>query len=427
MTRDPVNTTLSEYQMHLLSQIFRIIVKEITSDDDKDKLAPGELGINYKEGTFYIRNPHNGRLFSPNSLEYLKQILTKFDPGTNVLNADRVNGITVYTRLSQLDQLDLSFTPDSVIRQMKAPAFFCGPIEYENFETLGWPTAFGMCMAFKGDEEHAVIKFFDTDAYITYEGKYNRHKHLFEGWGLDGASAGDIYAETVGGGDSTSIFVDGEIKDLMVMTVRVTEDLNPGATISVNSMDPMPIVTKEGEPIPHSITENNIIMLIYDEPDSSWVLLESTESAVTSVVSILSERVETFYKSTEIRFETMTNYISEIQKECNQKLVKLEETLREEYEMKLKELDTSIANRPGKIDALVVNYTVASDDVTSIATIEGFDGSVDKLVVNYGQTMLRVGIDYVVVENGIHLINDFTLASGDVIQFIVLKQIKQSE
>jgi len=209
MTRDPVNTTLSEYQMHLLSQIFRIIVKEITSDDDKDKLAPGELGINYKEGTFYIRNPHNGRLFSPNSLEYLKQILTKFDPGTNVLNADRVNGITVYTRLSQLDQLDLSFTPDSVIRQMKAPAFFCGPIEYENFETLGWPTAFGMCMAFKGDEEHAVIKFFDTDAYITYEGKYNRHKHLFEGWGLDGASAGDIYAETVGGGDSTSIFVDG--------------------------------------------------------------------------------------------------------------------------------------------------------------------------------------------------------------------------
>jgi len=427
MTRDPVNTTLSEYQMHLLSQIFRIIVKEITSDDDKDKLAPGELGINYKEGTFYIRNPHNGRLFSPNSLEYLKQILTKFDPGTNVLNADRVNGITVYTRLSQLDQLDLSFTPDSVIRQMKAPAFFCGPIEYENFETLGWPTAFGMCMAFKGDEEHAVIKFFDTDAYITYEGKYNRHKHLFEGWGLDGASAGDIYAETVGGGDSTSIFVDGEIKDLMVMTVRVTEDLNPGATISVNSMDPMPIVTKEGEPIPHSITENNIIMLIYDEPDSSWVLLESTESAVTSVVSILSERVETFYKSTEIRFEAMTNYISEIQKECNQKLVKLEETLREEYEMKLKELDTSIANRPGKIDALVVNYTVASDDVTSIATIEGFDGSVDKLVVNYGQTMLRVGIDYIAVENGIHLINDFTLASGDVIQFIVLKQIKQSE
>lgn len=427
MNRDPTNIVLTEWQMVLLSKIFRIILKEITCEEDKDKLAPGELGVNYKEGTLYIRNPHNGRLFSPNSLEYIKQILTKFDPGTNILNADRINGITVYTKLSQLDQLGVGFTPDSVIRQMKAPAFFCGPIEYDNYEALGWPRAYGMCMVFKGDEDHAMIKFFDTDAYITYEGKYNRHKHLFEGWGLDGASAGDIYTETVGGGDSASIFIDSEIKDLMVVTVRVTADLNPGALISVNSMDPIPIVNKSGEPILHQITENNIIMLIYNEPDSSWVLLESTESAITSVVSILSDRVETFYKSTELRFESMNRYIDQVKTEYEAKLKSLENKLREECATGIKNLDTAIANRPGKIEAVVVNYTAASDDIISIATIEGFDGSVDKLVVNYGQTLLRLGIDYDIVENGIHLTNGFTLSMGDVIQFIVLKQTKQSE
>ena len=51
---------ITEEQMKLLAGIFRIIVKEIRSDEDKEKLAPGELGISYIEGTLYIRNPHTG-------------------------------------------------------------------------------------------------------------------------------------------------------------------------------------------------------------------------------------------------------------------------------------------------------------------------------------------------------------------------------
>lgn len=54
MRRDPTHATLTEFQQQLLAEIFRVIVKEITCDEDKEKLAPGEMGINYKEGTFYI-------------------------------------------------------------------------------------------------------------------------------------------------------------------------------------------------------------------------------------------------------------------------------------------------------------------------------------------------------------------------------------
>ena len=65
---------LTPFQMELLSNIFRVMIKEIVTDEDKEKLAPGEMGINYKEGSFYIRNPHTGELFTPNSLSHLNQM-----------------------------------------------------------------------------------------------------------------------------------------------------------------------------------------------------------------------------------------------------------------------------------------------------------------------------------------------------------------
>ena len=80
---------LTPFQMELLSNIFRVMIKEIVTDEDKEKLAPGEMGINYKEGSFYIRNPHTGELFTPNSLSHLNQILSKYEDTTNLLNADR--------------------------------------------------------------------------------------------------------------------------------------------------------------------------------------------------------------------------------------------------------------------------------------------------------------------------------------------------
>ena len=60
MRRDPSNVTISEEQYKWLSMIFRFMPKEINSSEDREKLAPGELGINYKRGEIWVRNPHTG-------------------------------------------------------------------------------------------------------------------------------------------------------------------------------------------------------------------------------------------------------------------------------------------------------------------------------------------------------------------------------
>lgn len=424
MRRDPVHATLTEFQQQLLAEIFRVIVKEITCDEDKEKLAPGEMGINYKEGTFYIRNPHNGKLFSPNSLEHVKQILMKYTPGTNILNADRINGISFYTRLSELDQLGVNFTPDSVIRQMHAPAVFFGPIEYENYEVLQWPGPHGMCLAYKVSEEHAIIRFYDSDSYIAYEGRYNYRRHMFEGWALSGANGDGVYAETKGGGDTTSVYVNTDINDLFVLTLRITETLNPLASISVNGHDPEPIFEQSGEQLSYQIMENNIIMLIYDKPQGRWILLDSTDSPIAVTMSLVVARMNAFqYQILTQMGQMEANFnaqIAQIRTTYDEKIRQLEESTKAHFDR----IDEILANRPGKIDAIVSVYTATSDGITQIVEIEGFDGTVDKLVVNYGQTLLRVDLDYVVVGNGIQFMNDVSINTGEVVQFIVLKQDK---
>ena len=47
----------------------------------------------------------------------------------------------------------------------------------------------------------------------------------------------------------------------------------------------------------------------------------------------------------------------------------------------------------------------------------------DKLVVNYNQTILRVGVDYIITDTGVDFTDNITLMAGDEVQFVVLKQI----
>ena len=438
--KNTTNNTLTEWQMQLLASIFRLTVKEIVCDEDKEKLAPGEIGINYVNGTFYVRNPHNGKLFTPNSLEHIKLILSKFDPTNNILNADIISGIRVYNNLNQLEYLGVDFTPDSVIRQMISPSIFIGPIEYTNNIALGWPSNYGMLLVYKGDDEHTIIKYFDTNSYVSYDGKYNRHIHLFEGWGLSGNNISNTFVETVGGGDSTSAFFEGLLDDLSVITVRISETLNPGATIDINNIGPLQIVDVNGEPISYHIEANNIIMLIYDKNESRWILLKSTDTAILTLIQILNGRINTldttihdeFSKQIDSLYEHIEELNKSIREDFTESINQLGNTLRDEmrktftdFNEKLTNLDNKFSTRPGNIDALIVNYTAISDNITEIAVIDGFVGTYDKLIVNYGQTILRQGIDYNITEdNGIILKNNITLAKDDVVQFIILKQAK---
>lgn len=79
-----------------------------------------------------------------------------------------------------------------------------------------------------------------------------------------------------------------------------------------------------------------------------------------------------------------------------------------------------LKDQPGKFDTKFVVYTADADDTTDII-IDGFNGLVDKLFVNFGQTVLRENVDYQITPEGIRLIS-FKLAAGDIIQFMIIIQ-----
>lgn len=79
--------------------------------------------------------------------------------------------------------------------------------------------------------------------------------------------------------------------------------------------------------------------------------------------------------------------------------------------------------RAGNIITEVSTFTALEDGIRRINSIANYDWTLDKLIVNYNQTVLRNNIDYSVdQETGIFTLATFTLDRGDVLQFTVLKQ-----
>lgn len=80
-------------------------------------------------------------------------------------------------------------------------------------------------------------------------------------------------------------------------------------------------------------------------------------------------------------------------------------------------------NRPGKIVTHLSAFTSPADDTRHVANIANFNAALDKIVLNYNQTVLHRGTDYdiTVEDNGITLLT-FGLAEGDILQFTVFKQ-----
>lgn len=77
---------------------------------------------------------------------------------------------------------------------------------------------------------------------------------------------------------------------------------------------------------------------------------------------------------------------------------------------------------PGRFETRQYVYTAEEDDITSIPAIDGFRYGIDKIIVNYGQTLLREGIDYELTpDNGIQFVN-IILAEGDIIQATIIVQ-----
>ena len=82
-----------------------------------------------------------------------------------------------------------------------------------------------------------------------------------------------------------------------------------------------------------------------------------------------------------------------------------------------------LKQRPGTIVTKLAVYEATADGISTITSISGFNGVVDKLIVNFNQTILRENTDYIILttENGIQL-KTFTLSQGDILQFTIFKQ-----
>ena len=79
--------------------------------------------------------------------------------------------------------------------------------------------------------------------------------------------------------------------------------------------------------------------------------------------------------------------------------------------------------RAGNIITEVSTFTAPEDGISSIDSIENYDHTLDKLIVNYNQTILREHVDYTIdSETGQFTLVTFTLNKDDVLQFTVLKQ-----
>ena len=286
--RDPSNRQFTDAEMALLSNIFRVIVKEITSDEDKNKLAPGEIGIDYIEGVIYAKNPHTGNLVTPNSLPGIRDLIAKIDDSGR-LNADKLGGIRVYDDLAELARFNGPLTPDNLIAFGMAdmPSLFIGVVQGNR--DLGWPTENGILLAYKYNEETVAARFLDRDTFVDWIGQYDYVNHRFIGWSCESNTGPYVVAN---GGDNVELTVDTEPIDLLGnFIVRVTNGLIPGATVSLNGRPSVPIVEPDGSPLSYQIAENNTIMLAYDEPNDRWVLYDAGETATLAGIDILRRRV----------------------------------------------------------------------------------------------------------------------------------------
>lgn len=400
------NRTMTEFQMQLLSEIFRIVVKEITCDEDKYSLAPGEMGINYTEGCFYIRDPHTGELFCPNSVAHIKQILTKYNSTNNTLNADYVSGIRFYSDISQLKQLGISMTADTVIRQMEYPAILISPIEYDNFAGMGFPSKSGVFTVHKISPECVTAEYYDNLTMKSYIGRYNPFRQFFEGWASNDPDAS--FVETIGGGNTASIKLPELPNDMDIIAVRVTEDLYAGATLGVNGEAALPICNKDGTALASTILANNIIMLIYDKLGNRWILTDTNESSTVAVVNILQSRVEDVSKKLDLAIADYQERFKEDRRYVNDQI-------------------NYLKSRPGVISEVISTWTATSDNVDTISAITGFNPKYDRLIINYRQTILRNGIDYVIEEAGSVVFKEIRFSTGDILQFIVLKQPESAQ
>lgn len=148
--------------------------------------------------------------------------------------------------------------------------------------------------------------------------------------------------------------------DRLPLLLTLHVDVECEPTLSYNGSDPYPIVNGNGERVPGGQIEGSIIFVVFNARRKEWILMSTSE----------------FSDVTRTALPVTSTY----------------------------------------------NYEAVADD-ERVFVIPGYDRTSDKLRINYGQTILRYGLDYDYVyttTNAIRLIN-FGLPKGDILQFEITK------
>lgn len=286
--------TLTPEQIQMLSSIFRIYIKEVTPET-LTNLAPGELSVNYNEGTFYVRNPHTGEIFTPNGVEHLSQLVLKYNASTDKFNADSVNGITFFTSISGIPTLSTNeVSVDTVINTMPHPAIVISPVDLATdtlAQTLNYPSKKGIIEIYKIDQENVKLSYLDTSTFNNYTGHFISSTHLFEKWSID-KSIPSYNATATGTPLNLAVTIEGEIVDLTTITVRLTYGVSVGAKISVNGGPAEDIVANDGSAIAVDIPANTIMMMVRDAANSRWILVDFAGTDASGDVEALTTAVQ---------------------------------------------------------------------------------------------------------------------------------------
>lgn len=339
LTNIPSNRTLTDEQIALLSGIFRIIMKEITTDADKKSLAPGEPGIDYSTGVMYVRDPHTGNLVTPNGVEQMRMIMNHFDVLGN-LSSDFLKDLAVYTDITEIPEQLPNTTPDTIVSHMThVPSAFVGPIESDSVE---WPSSKGIFIAVKYDEETVLARFMDQVNNTAYYGIYNGERHQFDGWVAYYSLGPYITSELT---DRIEADLGIQVEDMVTFTVKLVNGLEPNSKVIVNGVE-RSMVDEFGNPIDYAIAENNSIMLIYDEQLDAWVLNESGDSATLAGVEMLQRRVSSLNQDVLDLAESTTTRFEELSDSVDQRIADIRS-----------DTDDKIDAVNGRVDSVVADVT----------------------------------------------------------------------
>ena len=152
------------------------------------------------------------------------------------------------------------------------------------------------------------------------------------------------------------------LEDNFPLLLTLHTGLECEPTLSFNGGDPKEIISASGDRIPGGQIEGSTILLVWNEKLDKWILLSSDN------------------------FTDITKIVLPVETE----------------------------------------YTFQADaDDTSIIVIPGFNKKSDKLSINYGQTILRAGIDYeflATANNAVKLLG-FGLDAGEILYFTITSYI----